>query len=229
MAKIRIAALGDSLTKGVVLTDKNRYSVLDGCFIDIIGNEMNLSIDNYGKFGCTIGFGNKVIDRHRESIASSDITLLEYGGNDCDFDWLKIAEYPSGEHKPKTILESFKEQFLALIDRIRTLGSRPVIISLPPIDSEAYFSFLSRFMNEDQKRNVISWLGGDIGIISRWHETYNKALFEIAQATDSHIIDITTPFEEYEGDVRALYCPDGIHPNADGHRLIASSISKTEF
>lgn len=227
MERTRIAALGDSLTKGVILTDKNRYSVLDHCFIDIIGSEMNLEINNYGKFGCTVGFGNKVIDRHTDKIATAEITLLEYGGNDCDFDWMKIAEAPSEEHKPKTVLESFKEQFLILIERIRALGSRPVIISLPPIDSETYFSFLSRFMNESQKKNVISWFDGDISKISRWHEMYNNALFEIARMSGSQIIDITSPFEEYDGDIRSLYCHDGIHPNAEGHRLIARSISKT--
>lgn len=229
MGKTRIAALGDSLTKGVVLTDRNRYSVLENCFIDIIGERKNLDIENFGKFGCTVEFGNKVIDRHSDKISTSAITFLEYGGNDCDFDWMKIAEAPSQEHKPKTTLESFKEQFYTLIERVRSLGSRPVIISLPPIDSERYFSFLSRFMNEEQKKNVIKWLGNDIGIISRWHEMYNKALFEIAGTSGSNIIDITSPFEAYDGDIRSLYCPDGIHPNAEGHRLIAGSISKFDL
>lgn len=229
MGKTRIAALGDSLTKGVVLTDRNRYSVLENCFIDIIGERKNLDIENFGKFGCTVEFGNKVIDRHSDKISTSAITFLEYGGNDCDFDWMKIAEAPSQEHKPKTTLESFKEQFYTLIERVRSLGSRPVIISLPPIDSERYFSFLSRFMNEEQKKNVIKWLGNDISIISRWHEMYNKALFEIAGTSGSNIIDITSPFEAYDGDIRSLYCPDGIHPNAEGHRLIAGSISKFDL
>ena len=51
---IKIAALGDSLTKGVVLTDKNRYSLLEHSFIDIISNELDLYIENYGKFGSTV-------------------------------------------------------------------------------------------------------------------------------------------------------------------------------
>jgi lysophospholipase L1-like esterase len=39
------------------------------------------------------------------------------------------------------------------------------------------------------------------------------------------IIDITTPFDKYQGAMRRLYCSDGIHPNAEGHRLIAASIA----
>ena len=136
MEKINITALGDSLTKGVVLNSENRYSILKGSFIDIISDKLNLCIKNYAKFGCTIGFGHSVIDRHSSDISASDITFLEFGGNDCDFDWKMIAENPTSEHTPKTILESFKKQFLLLVDRVRALGSKPMILSLPPIDSD---------------------------------------------------------------------------------------------
>lgn len=224
MEKVNIAALGDSLTRGVVLNNENRYSVLKGSFIDIISEKLNLSIKNYAKFGCTIGFGHNVIDRHSSDISATDVTFLEFGGNDCDFDWRGIADNPTSEHTPKTILDSFKEQFLSLIERVRSLGSKPIILSLPPIDSNAYFSFISRFMNEEQRANIVRWLGGDIDIITRWHETYNKALFEISESTGTPIIDITSPFENYNGDMMALMCSDGIHPNAQGHELIAGSI-----
>lgn len=224
MKKVNIAALGDSLTKGVVLNDENRYSILKGSFINIISEKLDLCIKNYAKFGCTIGFGHNVIDRHSNEISQSDITFLEFGGNDCDFDWKMIADDPTSEHTPKTILDSFKKEFLSLIARVKELGSKPVILSLPPIDSEAYFSFISRFMDEEQKANVIRWLGGDVNIITRWHESYNRALFEISESAGTDIIDITTPFENYNGNMMSLMCSDGIHPNEQGHALIAGSI-----
>lgn len=224
MKQIRIAALGDSLTKGVVLTERNRYSVLEQNFIDMIGRGMDVRIENYGKFGCTVAFADRVIERHGDDIAAADYTLLEYGGNDCDFDWKSIADSPSGDHRPKTILDSFRKQFLCLIYKVKEIGSRPVIISLPPILSDEYFSFFSRSMNDQQKDNVMKWLGGNVGIISRWHESYNRVLFDIAAETGTRIIDITSPFNEYEGDIKTLYCLDGIHPNAHGHRIIADKI-----
>ena len=224
MRKTRIAALGDSLTKGVVLTEQNRYSVMDRSFIDIVSEELDLSVENYGKFGCTVSFGANVIDRHSAEIKASDYTFIEYGGNDCDFDWMKIADEPRLDHKAKTALESFKGQFAALIGKVRALGSIPVIISLPPIISDTYFSFFSRHMNEEQRENVLRWLGGDVGIIARWHESYNRALFMVAHQTNTQIIDITTPFDTYRGNLKSLYCLDGIHPNANGHKLIAESI-----
>ena len=79
-------------------------------------------------------------------------------------------------------------------------------------------------MTDEQKANVIRWLGGDVGIIARWHESYNRALFMVAGQTNSQIIDITTPFDTYRGNLKSLYCQDGIHPNDEGHRLIAETI-----
>ena len=224
MKTTRIAALGDSITKGVVLNDQNRYSAAEQSFLDIISNELDLRIDNYGKFGCTVGYGNSVIERHTADIADSDYTFIEYGGNDCDFDWMKIAQDPHGEHKARTPLEEFTEELSSLVAKIRELGSVPVLISLPPILSDTYFSFFSRSMSDEQKNNIKEWLGGDIGIISRWHESYNRALFQVANQTRTQIIDITTPFDTFRGDLTSLYCADGIHPNARGHKLIAHSI-----
>ena len=224
MKTTRIAALGDSITKGVVLNEQNRYSAADQCFLDIISNELDLRIDNYGKFGCTVGYGNSVIERHTADIADSDYTFIEYGGNDCDFDWMKIAQDPHGEHKARTPLEEFTEELSSLVAKISELGSVPVLISLPPILSDTYFSFFSRSMSDEQKNNIKEWLGGDIGIISRWHESYNRALFQVANQTRTQIIDITTPFDTFRGDLTSLYCADGIHPNARGHKLIAHSI-----
>ena len=224
MKKMKITAMGDSLTKGIILTDKDRYSVAEKSFIDIISEKQDALIKNYGRFGCTVSFGNNIIDRHSADIIDSDYTFLEYGGNDCDFDWMKVAEFPNEEHAANTALESFKVQFANLVNRIRSLGSVPVIISLPPILSDTYFSFFSRLMTDEQKNNVIRWLGGDVGIISRWHETYNRALFQVASQTQARIIDITTPFDTYREGLCTLYCRDGIHPNEKGHRLIAETI-----
>jgi lysophospholipase L1-like esterase len=67
-------------------------------------------------------------------------------------------------------------------------------------------------------------MGGEKGAIARWHDSYTNLLFDIAEKTSTPIINITHSFDNYSGDWRALICADGIHPNSEGHRLIASSI-----
>lgn len=220
----KITALGDSLTKGVVLNGEYKYSLAANSYLDIVGRELDLHVINYGRFGSTIQTADAIVDRHANAISGSEYTFIEYGGNDCDFDWMKIAESPQGEFSPNTSLADFKLHFLDLISKVRALGSKPVIISLPPILSAPYFSFFSRLMTDQQKANVIIWLGGDTGIISRWHESYNRALFAIAKESQTPIIDITTPFDTFRGDINSLYCADGIHPNEEGHKLIATTI-----
>ena len=224
MNMTKVAALGDSLTKGVILTEANKYSIADHSYLDIVGRELDLQIKNYGRFGSTIEMGDTMINRHSEEISNSEYTFIEYGGNDCDFDWMKIADAPTEDFTPKTTLEDFKKRFIRLINKVKELGSKPVILSLPPILSAPYFSFFSRYMSDEQKGNVIQWLGGGTDIISRWHESYNRALFMIAKETQTPIIDITTPFDTFRGDISSLYCADGIHPNAQGHRMIAATI-----
>lgn len=220
----KITALGDSLTKGVVLNGEYKYSLAANSYLDIVGRELDLHVINYGRFGSTIQTADAIVDRHANAISGSEYTFIEYGGNDCDFDWMKIADSPQGEFSPNTSLADFKLHFLDLISKVRALGSKPVIISLPPILSAPYFSFFSRLMTDQQKANVIIWLGGDTGIISRWHESYNRALFAIAKESQTPIIDITTPFDTFRGDINSLYCADGIHPNEEGHKLIATTI-----
>lgn len=222
--KTKVIALGDSLTKGVVFTEDNRYSLLDGSYMNIISDELDLYVENFGKFGSTVSAADSMIDKHSDSISSSDYTFLEYGGNDCNFDWAKIAQTPDSAHSPKTALESFVSRFHSLIDKVKELGSKPVIVSLPPILPQKYFDFFTSRMDPQQKSNVLEWLGGSVDIIARWHESYNRALFMIAKQKQIDIIDITTPFDIYRGDLATLYCSDGIHPNAAGHKFIADSI-----
>ena len=229
MNKTKVVALGDSVTRGVILTEANRYSLAEHSYLDIVSRSLGLQVSNYGRFGATIDMGDEMIRRHSDEIAGSGYTLIEYGGNDCDFDWMTIADSPMEAYAPKTKIEDFKERYVSLISKIRDLGSRPIIISLPPILSAPYFSFISRSMTDEQKGNVIAWLGGSTDIISRWHESYNRALFMIAQETQTPIIDITSPFDTFRGDITSLYCPDGIHPNDEGHRMIATTIIVVGF
>ena len=119
MKKLKVTALGDSITKGVVLTDQDRYTVTQQSFMDMVGGKLGMDIVNCGKFGSTVSMGDKIISRHIKDISESNYTFIEYGGSDCDFDWMKIADAPAEDYPPKTSLEEFRIRFVGLIDRIR--------------------------------------------------------------------------------------------------------------
>lgn len=223
-----ITALGDSIMRGVVLNkigtqNTQRYALLEDSFSSRCGAALNLDIHNYGRFGNTTHHALRDLQRHKEQIASSDFVVMEFGGNDCDHRWEEIARDPDREHHPITSPAHYAAQYHEVIGGIRQLGSTPVLLSLPPIISDRYFGTFTRNMEEQERHNIIEWLGGCVEIITHWHEMYNLRLFQLAAQLAVPIIDITTPFLSCRN-YRNLICEDGIHPNKEGHRLIAETI-----
>ena len=220
-------AFGDSIMKGVVL-DRNteggiHYSALEDNFAEQCGKRLGLSIDNYGRFGCTVTVGEKILNRHLDQIVHSDYTFLEYGGNDCDFKWEEIGRNPEAKHMPNTDIRSFSLIYKSLIDKVRGLGSKPILFSLIPLVSDRYFTHVTRNMDETGRRNVLQWLGGDTEGINNWHEIYNLQIFKLGLAMDVPVIDVTSAFL-FHKTFSDYMCADGIHPNEKGHRLIADTV-----
>ena len=82
---------GDSITKGVVYDEaKQRYVVLKENFVNLVANNVKAAIYNAGKFGNNI---IRALQKFETDVLKKnpDILLIEFGGNDCDFDWQAIA------------------------------------------------------------------------------------------------------------------------------------------
>ncbi len=220
-------AFGDSIIKGVIL-DKcadgaPHYTVSNENFARQCSRRLGIEVDNYGRFGCTVTIGQRILERHLDKIAGSDYTFLGYGGNDCDFNWPAIGADPYAKHEPFTAIGDFTATYRALIDKVRSLGSRPVMFSLIPLVSDRYYAHVTRDMDENGRRNVLTWLGGDTEGINNWHEKYNLGIFKLALESGVPVIDITSAFLSKKC-FQDYMCPDGIHPNEKGHRLIADTV-----
>lgn len=218
----KVVALGDSITKGVVL-DGSRYKILNNAFVEQCREELSLPFDNYARMGCTVERGLEIMDKHEQSIRESDITFLEYGGNDSDFNWQEIADAPKLQHYPHTELPLFVRTYRQMIQRVREWGSQPVLLSLPLMDHERFFGFVCRDMNGQSRENVLGWLGGQVERIRNYHDMYNLQLFRLAAEERVPIVDITSPFLVNTDYTRCL-CEDGIHPSSLGHDMIATQI-----
>lgn len=214
----KVVVLGDSIARGVVLMG-SRYTLLKEGVAEMCADMLHLSLQNYSKMGCTIEKGQQMLEQRREAVAEADITVLEFGGNDSDFNWGEIAETPAQEHDPRTPTGRFVEVYRAMIQRVRELGSKPVMISLPLMDGQRFIDFQTRNMTAVEQRNVYEWLG-DVERVRNYHDMYNLELFRLAAAERVPLLDITTPFL-LSRDYAANLCADGIHPNAEGHRMMA--------
>ena len=218
-----IYAFGDSVLKGVIL-ENDRYRVCKNRFSNICENVLNIVIANKAKFGSTITIGKKVITKNIDLIkeTKSKYVVMEFGGNDCDFNWNEISENPEQEHNSKSIIYDFVELYSKLINDIKNIDKEPVLLSLPPIDSNKYFNHISKNLNAD---NILKWMQGNKQFLTNWHERYNIEVFKLAINNDVPIIDITSKFLEQK-DYSDLLCDDGIHPNEKGHAIIADAIKE---
>lgn len=216
-----ITLLGDSISKGVIYDDeKNRYVILKDSFCSIIEKRLSGVVHNAGKFGSTIIKGSKrlydVLTKE-----TPDIVLIEFGGNDCDFNWEEIALKPFDSHEPNTPLTLFENTLRNIISSLKDKNVIPVLMTLPPLDAEKYFKWVSK-NREDNARNILTWLG-NVRNIYTWHETYNSIILKLSKETQTKLIDIRSEFLSSISYTEYL-CKDGIHPNEKGHALIANKI-----
>ena len=212
----KLAALGDSIIKGVLFTKEENghghYSLSDHNIVDHVADNLHCEVVNLGKMGCTIEVGERILDRHIDTLDGTKYILMCYGGNDSDYDWKAIAADPESAHTPKTPVRIFEKTYLRVINKVRDMGYTPLIMSLPPIDAQRYFDFFTRTFDEEQRKNVLKWLKGSVDTIWAGHELYNDAVKRVSALTDTQLIDITTPL----GNGASYLCADGIHVSVYG-------------
>lgn len=96
-------------------------------------------------------------------------------------------------------LTTFAEQITTLIERVRAARPMADVFLIAPADN-----------NLEGRPNTM--------------EEFTQTLLEVAQNEGAGYVDLLRPFGSFaDADARGLY-QDGVHPNADGGRLIASLV-----
>jgi len=210
----KIDIWGDSVLKGIIY-DRGRYTRLreDNAVNGL--KSMGVDIRNNSHFGLTAPKARDLMARELEKGNDSQAAIIEFGGNDCDFNWKEVSENPEKEHRCKTPLDQFRQCIIDMVGMLRKKTIRPVLVNLPPIDPERYFKWITRGLNA---QNILNWLG-DVHHIYRHHECYNLCIMSLAGSLGCDLIDIRQPFL-LQNDYTLFLCEDGIHPNQRGHELI---------
>lgn len=184
--------------------------------------ESGIQIHNYARFGCTIRKAIRWIRRDcEESGKPEDSVVLEFGGNDCDYDWARISQNPVLRIQCKTPPEEFAALYREALALIRQSGRRPVAMTLPPIHSLRYLNFVCK--NGLLKENLLRWLG-DAGAIGRRQRLYSELALQVAREEQAEVIDLRAAFPQDETALAELLCEDGIHPNQKGQARILNEI-----
>lgn len=212
---------GDSISKGVVFDEiKNKYVVLEENYVALLQDKLRGAVRNTARFGNTLLKG--ITHLKRDVLKDKpDIVLIEYGGNDCDFNWNEIATNPEADHTPKTDFNVFERMLTETIEYLRGMQITPVLMNLPPLNADKYFKWVSN-NDPEAEQNILKWLGS-VTKIYWWQERYNSTIIKVAEATKTRCIDIRGAFLEHP-DFTKFICQDGIHPNQDGHRIISERV-----
>lgn len=216
-----LVAFGDSISRGVVYDiDKSKYSSIEDCFVNLVGNSVKGTMYNAGRFGSTIMRGK---NRMQNAIIKKtpDIVLIEFGGNDCDFNWNEIAHSPDTKHMPNTDILTFGNVLTNMIDAMKKSNIIPVLMTLPPLDYRRYFYWVTKG-DIYAEQNILRWLGTEKNIYY-WHQSYSDIITQVANSTKTILMDVRSEFLKYS-DYNKFLCIDGIHPNEAGHSLIAGTI-----
>lgn len=217
---MKITVYGDSILKGVVLED-GKYRMERG-WEKRLAQEYGLEICNKAHFGNTLGRAMPQIEKDCAERAEGELAVLEFGGNDCDFDWAAIADDPDGSYVCKTPLTDFETLYRRAIRNVVNSGRTPIVLTLPPIHAQRYLDFICR--NGLSRGNILRWLG-DVEAIYRWQRDYSDAVSRIAADMGVRMIDLRRFFLRDGRSPEELLCVDGIHPSRLGQGLIFDAFS----
>ncbi len=218
---MKITVYGDSILKGVLLED-GKYRI-NREWEERLSREHGLEIRNKAHFGSTIGKALGLIRRDAEkTYEEGELAVLEFGGNDCDYDWAAISADPGRDYDCKTPPPIFEDAYREAVRLVRQSGREPVLLTLPPIHSRRYLRFICR--EGLSQENILRWLG-DVDAIYRWQRMYSELVGKVAKEEGVRVIDLRGDFLRDSHSPEELLCEDGIHPSRLGQGLIFRTLS----
>lgn len=220
----QIGVLGDSILRGVVFDEiSGKYKIIKKCAVELFSLDNKVETKNYSKFGCT---SKKALELLPNALSKcpSQAMLVELGGNDCDYNWSEVLKNPNSKHLPLVPFEEFKKNLSEIIEKIIASGKTPFVMSLPPIDADRYFNWITKGSKE-QAEKLIKFLG-DKSIIYRHQELYSRAIESVARQYNLFIVNVREVFLQIHKYSDYL-CLDGIHPNEKGQAIIKQIFDST--
>lgn len=212
-----IQVWGDSVLKGVVYDpDRSRYTLTKDSAIALLQKTFQVPFENLSRMGRTAPEALEVMRSMDADAFKNKLVVIEYGGNDCDFNWAAVASAPDAPHAPRTPVKQFADALKGMTEHVRKMGGTPLLCSLPPLDPRRYLKWIVKDGLDESR--ILSFLGVPERIY-RWQEYYSAMVMKVAAEVNCRWLPLR---EAFLSAVRGedVLCMDGIHPNDQGQRLI---------
>lgn len=214
---------GDSILRGVVWSnERNRYITTTEIGFAEMEQAFGVSLHNRSRFGTTLCKGVEHLFSVLKRGECCDVAILEYGGNDSDFNWKEIAASPESEHYSKTSLVDFCSSYRSALQTLKNQGILPVVCTLVPVCGSRYLNWVSK--NDGDKESILRWLGTEEAIC-RYQEQYSRSVEAVAREEGCPQIDLRAAFLSVRH-MEDYFCEDGIHPNEKGQRLLRATLER---
>jgi len=199
---LRIVALGDSITNGAGLAGVTESDA----FRDIVRRELakrlgsKVEVVNAGVNGDIVTLAAERLKRDVLD-CKPDIVTVMFGGNEAGF---YRPETKGFADTPRVDRAEFKATLAKIVDRIQAEGITVVLMTCPPMTDRYGGRHLAAY-----KKHGINFLVKD----------YAQAMRDVAAEKRVELVDVYRSFDQAPS--RLDFFPDGLHPDARGHRVIA--------
>lgn len=224
MSEIKsVIVWGDSILKGIISTEdltQIRPSEINA--LQMAGEKLAIEINNKSIYGAHIIKLQSTQTKNLNKGLTADIALIESGTNDCDYEWNDVCTKPFSEITQKVPLADFKRIASEMVDTSRENKITPVLVTAPDLAIPYWKEYITRGLD---KEKIAQFIGHDPYVLLRNQEEYMEALRQIAKEKNVQLIDMRVEFRK-TSDPMSLMCKDGVHPNLEGHKLMADVFVK---
>nr|WP_318707672.1 GDSL-type esterase/lipase family protein [uncultured Treponema sp.] len=186
------------------------------------GEKLAIEINNKSIYGAHIIKLQSTQTKNLNKGLTADIALIESGTNDCDYEWNDVCTKPFSEITQKVPLADFKRIASEMVDTSRENKITPVLVTAPDLAIPYWKEYITRGLD---KEKIAQFIGHDPYVLLRNQEEYMEALRQIAKEKNVQLIDMRVEFRK-TSDPMSLMCKDGVHPNIEGHKLMADVFVK---